>query len=65
MIEIGAVVGWGDTLEEAIEMVKEAGETIEGYGIKFNVGPVAMAQEQIAKIEEIGVSPFSIESNKE
>ena len=65
MIEIGAVVGWGDTLEEAIEMVKEAGETIEGYGIKFNVGPVEMAKEQIAKIEEFGISPFSIESEKE
>jgi len=65
MIEIGAVVGWGDTLEDAIEMVKEAGETIEGYGIKFNVGPVEMAKQQIAKIEEYGVSPFSIESEKE
>ena len=65
MIEIGAVVGWGDTLDDAIEMVKEAGDTIEGYGIKFNVGPVEMAKEQIAKIEDIGVSPFSIESQKE
>jgi len=46
-------------------MVKEAGETIEGYGIKFNVGPVEMAKQQIAKIEEYGVSPFSIESEKE
>jgi len=65
MIEIGAVVGWGDTLDDAIEMVKEAGETIQGYGIKFNVGPVDMAKEQIAKIEEIEVSPFSIESKTE
>lgn len=59
--EIGAVVGWGDTLEAAVAMVKEAGESIEGYGIKFNLGPLDKAKEQIEEIERIGVSPFVLE----
>jgi len=59
--EIGAVVGWGDTMEEALEMVREAGESIEGYGIKFAIGPAEQAVEEMNKLAEIGVSPFSVE----
>jgi hypothetical protein len=57
--EIGAVVGWGDSMEEAIEMVKEAGESIEGYGIKFAIGPVENAMEEMEKLNEIGLKVFS------
>ena len=60
MEEIGAVVGWGDTLEAAIEHAKEAGESVEGYKIKFNLGSAEGINEEIAKLEELGVSPFSI-----
>jgi hypothetical protein len=62
--EIGAVVGWGETMEDAIEMVREAGESIEGYGIKFAIGPVEQAVEQMEKLEELGVSPFTIKEGK-
>lgn len=58
--EIGAVVGWGDTMEEALEMVREAGESIEGYGIKFSLGPADQAVEEMNKLAEIGLPVFSL-----
>lgn len=63
MSEIGAVVGYGETIEDAIEMVEEIGKSIEAYGLKFGLGPVDAAKEQIEEIEEIGVSPFTLESS--
>lgn len=62
MHEIGAVVGFGDTLDAAVEMAREVGESVEAYGLKFGMGPVDEVREQIAEIEEIGVSPFQLES---
>ena len=61
MIEIGAVVGWGDTLQEAMDHAKKAGESIKGYGIKFSMGPADTALEQIKELEEFGVSPFELD----
>lgn len=58
MPEIGAVVGWGDTMEEAMEHAKKAGEAIEGHGIKFAMGAAEQAKEQIEELEELGISPF-------
>lgn len=60
VVEIGAVVGWGDTMEEALEMVKEAGEAIEGYGIKFGIGPAEKAAEEMGKLTEMGLPVFSL-----
>ena len=60
MAEIGAVVGWGDTLEAAIEHAKAAGEAVQAYGLKFNMGPVDNATQQMQELEELGVSPFSL-----
>lgn len=60
--EIGAVVGWGETMEDAIEMVREAGESIEGYGIKFAIGPVENAVAEMEKLGEIGLDVFSLDS---
>lgn len=61
MTEIGAVVGWGDTLEAAMDMAREAGESIEGYGIKFNMGPIEAANEQMEELAKLGVSPFEMD----
>ena len=64
MEEIGAVVGWGDTIEAAMAHAKEAGESIEGYKIKFGMGPAENANEEIAKLEKLGVSPFGEKAEK-
>jgi hypothetical protein len=59
MSEVGSVVGWGDTLEAAVDMVTEAGESVQGYDLKFTMGPVEKVQEEMATLKELGVSPFS------
>lgn len=64
MCEVGAVVGWGDTMEVAIEHAREAGEAIKGYGLKFSMGAADNAKEQIEELERLGVSPFSVEKTK-
>lgn len=64
MNEIGAVVGFGETLDDAIAMAREVGESVEGYGVKFSLGAVEQVQEQIERIQEIGVSPFKLEKPK-
>jgi hypothetical protein len=61
MTEIGAVIGWGDTIEEAIDHAKKAGESLKGYGIKFEMGAADKAHEQIEELAELGVSPFKID----
>jgi hypothetical protein len=63
MQEIGAVVGWGDTLEAAMEHAKKAGEAVEGYGIKFSMGPIENVNESIEELEAIGMSPFNLEKS--
>lgn len=60
MTEIGAVVGWGETMEEAIKHAKEAGEAIEGYGIKFSTAAYDKAKEQIEELDALGLSPFNL-----
>ena len=65
MTEIGAVVGWGDTMEAAMEHARKAGEAIEGYGIKFSMGAADKAQEHIEELEELGISPFRMDKPKE
>lgn len=61
MSEIGAVVGWGDSIDEAMAHAKEAGDSIEGYGVKFSMGAADQARKQIEELSDIGVSPFVIE----
>lgn len=64
MPECAAVVGYGETLEQAVEMVREIGESIEGYGLKFGMGPVDQIKEQIAQLDDFGISPFEIEKSE-
>lgn len=61
MQEIGAVVGWGDTLEAAMEHARKAGEAVEGYGIKFSMGAIESVNESIEELDAIGMSPFKLE----
>jgi hypothetical protein len=60
MSEIGAVLGWGDTLEAAVAMAQKAGEAIEGFGIKFGMGPIDTATEQMQEMNDILPGCFSL-----
>lgn len=56
--EIGAVVGWGDTVEEAKDMVKEIAETVEGYYIEIPVESLDKADEQLEMARDYGLDFF-------
>lgn len=60
MEEIGAVIGWGDSIEEAMAHAKEAGDSIQAHKVKFNMGAADNAKEQIAELAALGVSPFQL-----
>lgn len=53
--EIGAVVGLGHTLQEAIDMAKKIADTIEGHYIEIKLDSFDRAQEEFDKLEEMGV----------
>ena len=55
MSEVGSIVGWGDTMEEAFEMIRAVGETVTGYGIKVNLDPLEEASEEMKKLETLGL----------
>lgn len=57
--EIGAVIGFGDTMEAAIDMVKEISDQVKGYYVEIKVEAFERAQEEIAKGEEYGIKLFS------
>jgi hypothetical protein len=59
MREIGSVVAWGDTLQEAIDMADEIGSSLSGYGIKWSMGPIDSAKKEMEALVEMGISPFS------
>lgn len=53
--EFGAVVGIGDTLQEAIKKVKEHCEGVKGSGIHFNVDKIEEGLKEISEGESLGI----------
>lgn len=58
----GAVVGWGDTLEEAVAHMKKAADTVKGFGIKIPDGSIGEAQECMQKLADAGLPVFDLET---
>ena len=56
--EIGAVVGYGNTLQEAIDMVKKVADQVKGYYIEIKVDAFDRAEQEIAKGEKFGLKIF-------
>lgn len=54
--EFGAVVGIGNTLEEALAHVKKNCEGVKGDGIDFNLDKIDEGLKEITKGEEVGIS---------
>jgi hypothetical protein len=52
---IGAVVGWGDTMEAAIAHCKKAADTIEGYQIDVFVDALKEAEAELEKSAKMGM----------
>lgn len=58
MAEIGAVLGVGSTLKEAINMAKKIAKEVEGYGIKVKGDALDEAQAEIDKLTKSGIKIF-------
>lgn len=56
--EIGAVIGYGDTLDAAIEMVTANSDKIKGYYLEAKTDSFTKAKEEIAKMEKFGLNVF-------
>jgi hypothetical protein len=62
MQECGAIVGWGDTIRAAMDHMKEAADTVKGYGIKIPSGAVEGIMEQMQEINDSGLEVFTLDS---
>lgn len=54
--EIGAVVGMGDTIEEAVEHLTENAGQIEGYQVEIKLDSISKALHEFEQAEEFGVA---------
>jgi len=64
MAEIGAIVGWGDTLEEAQKHLEKAADTVEGFGIKIPKGSIDDAKAEMQKLTDFGLDIFTIDKSE-
>lgn len=65
MEECGCIIGWGDTLQAAINHMEKAADTVKAYGVKIPKGSVQEAEEQMEALAKLGISPFKIDKAKE
>jgi hypothetical protein len=56
---IGAVIGLGNTLEEALEHVKKNAEQIEAHQLVISLETMGKAQEEMDKLTKFGIKLFS------
>jgi len=56
--EIGAVIGLGDTMQEAIDEAKAMAKEVTGYYIEVPEDSLDEAEVQIKKMDKLGLSPF-------
>lgn len=54
----GAVIGWGDTLQEAIDVVTDISKEVKGYGLETCIASLKKADEEIEKMADIGLNLF-------
>ena len=56
--EVGAVIGLGDTLQEALDDAVANAEQITGYYLEAKMGAIDDIKEQCEKLEELGLNMF-------
>lgn len=57
--EIGSIVAYGDTLEEAVDAVEEIAKEVSGYQIKVPLHAFDDADEELALAKKMGIDFFS------
>lgn len=58
METIGSAIGFGNTMDEAIEEATEVSKSVRGYGIDVPTDALSKMQEQLDKAEEMGLKLF-------
>ena len=61
---MGAVIGWGDTMEEAVAHMKKAADTVKGFGITIPSGALDKVQEAMQELADAGLPVFTLEKPK-
>ena len=56
--EVGAVIGLGDTIEEAIEDATANAEEVTGYYLEAKMGAIDSIREECEKLEKLGLNMF-------
>lgn len=56
--EIGAVIGFGNTMKEAIDMAKKISETVSGYYIEIKTDSFDQAEQQMKNTEKYNIKMF-------
>jgi len=59
--ECGAVIGLGDTLEEALDHAVENAEQVTGYYLEAKMGAIDDIKKQCEKLDELGLNMFKEE----
>jgi hypothetical protein len=54
--EIGAVIGWGDSYQEAVDMCKDIAKEIEGFYLDVQVSAFDDVEEELEKADKMGLS---------
>jgi hypothetical protein len=56
--EVGAVIGLGDTLQEALDNAVENAEQVTGYYLEAKLGAIDNIKEECEKLDELGLNMF-------
>ncbi len=64
MPECGAILGWGDTLEEAFAHFEKAADTVKAHGLKIPRGSLDEAKKQMEELAEMGLPVFNLTAKK-
>jgi hypothetical protein len=59
--EVGAVIGLGDTLEEALDDATANAEQVTGYYLEAKMGAIEDIKKQCEKLDELGINMFDQE----
>ena len=56
MMQVGYVLGWGNTKTQAIDMAKKVAKEVKGFDIKINLGALDEADVEIQKLIKKGIN---------
>jgi len=59
--EVGAVIGLGETLQEALDDAVANAEQVTGYYLEAKMSAIDSIKEECEKLEELGVNMFDTE----